>query len=890
MAKSSEAPPEQSKSFFGALLKFTFGSILLLLLALVIIAGAFEQQIAGLVIRTLNQQLKTELQVEEAKLSLIWKFPQAAVYLNGARLQGAGEAETPLLDVGSISLQCGIMELLMGNYNFTSISINDGALYVHTDAKGQANYDVFLSEDEAPATEESSDLNLSISDATLSNVVLHYVDVPSTYDIRLDVASAYFEGAFLINNELNLNQHTLTSYAELVSDHVTIGETSYLVGTELAYDGAIALDLAQEAYTIQQFKLYVQGNRFELDGSVKNTDEGRLYDLAFNSNEALLSSLLQLVPAPYNATVGLFESTGRLSFEARINGLQNKRKNPIVEVNFGLKDGRMTHPSLDGSMRDVNFEVRFTNGNGVDDETALLELVGFQASLNNQPLNLNWEMQGLENPQINLAFDGSIPLDAVYGFFGETVTEGSGFIRIEQLSLGGRLKDMTSMYRIPRVALGGHVVFDQAYLLVNDIPTTLETGQLLLQNNAFTASNVTFKTEESDMVFNGSFENLLPVLLSDSLNSQNAKLRFQASLNAQNLNIDELLGLSGGHSQEEIQDAPEAEQDSLTQENNEQRERLTSFLEGSFITNIQHITYGQIQGDRFNGEVGFRNSIMSFKNVQLSAMDGLFELNGKIFFEQEPRISLFIDCDNIDMQQCLAQTNNFGQDALTAENLRGRLQALVQINIFLDSLGNFKNEDLYVVADVTLRNGELLDVKMLEGFSSFIKMRDLRHIVFTELNNQFKIENSTFVMPAMFIQSNALNLLIGGTYTFNHDMDFRLKVNAGQVFANKFKRYNPDKEAIKARQNGLFNIYARIMGNLYGEYDYKIGPRHAKAYLEEQLRRDLPALTNSMRAEFAANAGQQKAQQVRSLKQPEQWDDIPEYEGADEPVEYLDNF
>jgi hypothetical protein len=74
-------------------------------------------------------------------------------------------------------------------------------------------------------------------------------------------------------------------------------------------------------------------------------------------------------------------------------------------------------------------------------------------------------------------------------------------------------------------------------------------------------------------------------------------------------------------------------------------------------------------------------------------------------------------------------------------------------------------------------------------------------------------------MPAMFIQSNALNLLVGGEYGFNHDLDFKLKINAGQVLANKFKKYNPDKPAIKAKQQGIFNIYAHIFGNVYNKID-----------------------------------------------------------------------
>lgn len=891
-SSNSDQPAPKKNILFSAL-KLVLGLLLIGLIGLIIIAAAFEQQIASLVINTLNKQLKTELRVSDASLSLIWKFPRAAVYLNDAQLDGVGDHEEKLLDVKSIALECGIFGLLTGSYNFTSISIKEGSLFVHYDEKGNVNYDIFNSVEETPVADESSDLKLSISNATLSNITLHYVDLATAYDVKIKANDAYFEGNFIINNELNKNRHILKSYAELSSEYITIGETTYLKGTEIAYDGAIDLDLAKEAYYFDQLKLFLQGNEFKMDGDIERVKEGLNYNLTFNSDQALLGSLLQLVPEPYSSSIGEFQSNGRLSFDARINGIQSARKSPIVEVNFGLKEGRITHPNLDGSMRDVNFDVHFTNGNGVDDWTAKLELLNFQASLNKQPINLNWEVKGLKTPIIKMSLDGNIPLNAVYGFFGERVTEGSGLVEIAQLSLEGRLSDMMSMYRIPRVNLGGKIVFNQAYLLVNDIPVTIPAGDLVLQDNTFGISNFSLKTAESDMLLNGKFQNVLPVLLSDSLNSQQAKLTFEASLFSENMDIDELLSIGGGHTAEEIKAAPEEEQDSLTKDNLQQRERRTSFLKGTFSTSIKALSYEELQATNFNGEVSFDKSVMLLKGVKVNAMDGLLKLNSKVYFEKEPRVELFLDCENIDMREFLAQTNNFGQEAITAENLRGRLKSLIRVNMYMDSLGNFQHDKLYMVADVTLRDGEILNLKMLEGFSSVVKMSDLKHLVFTELHNQFKIEDSKFIMPAMFIQSNALNLLVGGTYSFNHDMDFHLKINAGQVVANKFKRYNPDKVVVKAREKGLFNIYARILGNLYGDYTYKISPKYtkeSKRFLEEQLARDLPALTNTLAAEFNKNKNIADANsKAPEIKQPTQWEDIPEYESEDEqPLEFLD--
>lgn len=888
--QKKKAQKARKKGRVKFLFKLIGGTILVSIIGLIIFAAIFEKQVAEVVIKALNKQLKTELQVSDASLSLIRRFPQAAVYLNNAKIKGTGEQEEQLLDVESISLQCSLLGILLGNYTFESISINNGALFIYQGKKGVVNYDIFKSSETASSSSENSDLNLSISNATLSNVSLHYVDDISAYDVKVRVHSASFDGDFIIDNELNENKHTMQSYAELYSEYITIGQTTYMKGTDLAYDGAIELDLAAEIYSFNKLKFYIEGNEFKVDGSIAKAEKGTEYNMIFNSQKAMLGSLMQLVPEQFASTLGQFQSHGNLSFDARVNGISSKYKAPIIEVNFGLKNGRVTHPNLDGSMKNVNFDVHFTNGNGIDDQTAKLKLVNFQANLNRQPINLNWEMTGLKNPTINMAIDGKIPLNAVYGFFGKQVTEGSGLIDVAKLSLQGRLKDMISMYRIPRVQLDGLINFDQAYLLVNDIPTTVETGQLSLENNTFKVSNVALKTKQSDMVLNGDFHNVIPVLLSDSLNSQNAKLTFQASLHSQKMDIDELLAIGSSHSTEEIEAAPIADQDSLTQETYENRAYRTSFLKGSFITNIVAFKYGKVMAQNFNGEVAFNNSVMQLKEVKVNAMDGVFELNSKIHFEKEPKVELFLDCDNIDIQQFLEQLDNFGQDVLTADHLRGRLQSLIKVNLFLDSLGNFKHDDLFVVADVHLKNGELINLKMLEGFSGFIKMRDLQHIVFTDLKNQFKIEHGKFILPAMFIQSNALNLVVGGEYSFSHDLDFKIKINAGQIIANKFKRYNPNKAAIKARQKGLFNIYARIYGNLYGDYQYKIGPKHSKKFLEAQMSQSLPALTNTLRAEFAKSSTLESTPVVKTLTQPQEWEDIPEYEGETGEEEYIEGF
>ncbi|MCB9297923.1 MAG: hypothetical protein H6559_33085 [Lewinellaceae bacterium] len=78
-------------------------------------------------------------------------------------------------------------------------------------------------------------------------------------------------------------------------------------------------------------------------------------------------------------------------------------------------------------------------------------------------------------------------------------------------------------------------------------------------------------------------------------------------------------------------------------------------------------------------------------------------------------------------------------------------------------------------------DGELRDFGMLESFSTFVKIKDLEQIRFVDMQNFLEIRKQRLYLPAMFIRSNALNMTISGEHTFNNEIEYNIKVNAGQV-------------------------------------------------------------------------------------------------------------
>jgi hypothetical protein len=133
----------------------------------------------------------------------------------------------------------------------------------------------------------------------------------------------------------------------------------------------------------------------------------------------------------------------------------------------------------------------------------------------------------------------------------------------------------------------------------------------------------------------------------------------------------------------------------------------------------------------------------------------------------------------------------------------------------------------------------------------------------------------------MFIQSNALNLTISGMHDFDQDIAYSVKVNAGQVLANKFKRHDPDLKPKKARRNGFFNLYYRIIGNI-DDYEMESAKKVVKADFDRSEQRKR-AIQRELETAFNTV--------IEMVEEPTDWRDIPEYggdEAADEEPIFLD--
>ena len=852
-------------NFIKRFLLIIFTAFLCLIAVGFILAYFYEDEIGAKVVKELSKELKVDLQVKNVELSVFSGFPDASINLDGVRLEDTNKKE--LLLAERLSFRFGLLSLFSDNIKVHKVGVENGSLSLHIDRRGRGNFDILKVK---KVKEEPVDANFAISldEAELTNIMLRYQDDRSKQKIKTLVKNAAFSGEFSdtkfsVASNSNLFLHYLRSEGE-----------DYLKNRQVSYDAKVDVDMEAGTYDFKRVSLVVNGNEFIVDGHLDVEDLRTKVDILLTSDDASLESVIQLMPEEYLEYFSDFTSRGEFDFELWVQGNYSAKEKPGMEAKFGLTDGEIRSKKLHDPLRDVSFEAKFTNGQYRNNKTSVFEINEFKGLFARKSVTLDFMVFNFDEPQIDFELNGTLPLESIYGLADSPmITGGSGEIRVRDLKIDGKLADMQSMYGIKKVKATGLAIFEDAALIVKKNVLSVEEGTVKLDGNTFILEEVQLTGAESAVQLDGTFFNLLPVLFSDKRNTKKAELEFDAKLKAAKLDIGKIVALTEAEavpSSYGNNDKRLAVNDSLQAKGVVQRERFTSLLKGKFEANIGKFIYDKIEGEDFVGRLEFDNNEMTVKG-RTNAMEGVLDLDGVMYFVNKPYLKAKLICNKVNIKEFFSQSGNFGQEVLTDKNLDGKINSKMVIQAYFDQDNNFQYDKLRVLAGIGIKNGYLKDFKMLESFSDYVKIEDLRNIKFTDLKNWLEIRNGKIFMPAMFIQSNALNMELSGEYTFENDLDFNIKVNAGQILINSFKKHNKKLKPQAAKKDGFFNLYYKVFGNVE-KIDYEMNKREVKQDLarSEHRRREIRV---ALRKEFG---------NLNLFDEPEDWQDEGE---PDKPKE-----
>ncbi|MEM6700792.1 MAG: hypothetical protein AAF599_20480, partial [Bacteroidota bacterium] len=377
------------KKFFLRFLLVIGIFLAVLLGGLAIVVGFFEDEVGQKVVQAINKSLTAELKIEEVDLTLFRSFPNASVNLRNTVLEDTNGEN--LLRSENVAFRFKLLSLLGSSIKVSSILVENGALHIRYDRRGDPNYDVFVEGEETKDSGES-DLAISLQEARLANIELLYEDEVTQQEAVVLVEDAVFSGEFASD------QFSMSSQAAIQSKHIDMNEEQFLLDKSLRYDANILVNLEEGLYEMQKVIVGVEDNEFSIDGRITAAKNFTDFHLVAKNEEGDLGGVLQLLPDSYAAYLGDFTSRGQFYFDALIDGKLSKTENPTLDVKFGLDEARISSPKLDYPFKDVSFDATFTNGSRKNNATSRFEMPRLKGYFNNELIEVKLNASDFDDP------------------------------------------------------------------------------------------------------------------------------------------------------------------------------------------------------------------------------------------------------------------------------------------------------------------------------------------------------------------------------------------------------------------------------------------------------------------------------------------------------------
>ena len=835
------------KSIFKKIGYGLIGIIILMILSIVILESFFEKQVGTIFLNGINKRLVSNIEVQELDLSLLSTFPHGQINFKNVRLRGTQESNSTLLEARSLKLKFALSSIISRKYKVTSIETTDGALVIKYDKTGKSNYAIFKANESA----KSLQFGLSVKEARFRDIELIYSDEQLETEILWNLEDVRLEGNF---SDKKLE---LVSFSEIESHFVEFPDGRYFAGTNLAYDAVVEADLVARKLTIKEMDLAVDASSFSVQGMVERSKDHSNIDLEVVGKDCSIKTVYDVLPSELTAGFSKVNSWGNFHFNGSIKGTHSSNENPSIQFDFGLNEGRIKHPDVDYELKGVVFSGFITNGKSRSSEDSKIVIEDFAGTLLRKPIDLSFSVQNFSDPELDLLISGDISCKGLPSLLGlQNVESGKGFLKLDSLHAKGMYGDLIDPTQIDKFSTSGTIGFDNAGLTLNDIRSKIEYGTIKLDDGKIIANDLKIVLDNSNMTLSGEFSNLIPYILRDSISKMDEDMRFFAEVKGTEFSLNDFITAAGGFNVSS-QDADSTSNGTIL------GQWMLEGIDGELRFDLMNFRHEEIEIDTLVGMVSINNDRLNMQGVNISAFEGHMLINGIAQSDEFNKIDVYITGNELNIDQLFEQTGNFGQQMLTHKNVKGKLNLRANIKAFWDENGMFREDLLHIISDVNLDDGELVNFGMMNMLSSYVNVNDLRRIKFTTLKNQFAIMDGALYIPTMFVQNNAMNLVVSGKQRFDGRVKYLFKVNAGQVLWNKIKKHKSDLQPKKAKKKGFINVYAVVEGSSEN-YSFERGKKNYNDVLS-----NLEGRFKYIRKNVQDNLGGSE------ILEPDEWSDDP---------------
>lgn len=718
--------------------------IVTLFISLLVVANFYEDKVKSLAIEVLEKNLDCDIYIEnierDVRLDVYRNFPKASLGFHHIYSFGkSNNKKDTLVSLEKIDVLFNVMNLFSEDITIKEIHFENGSVHIKQNGLN-SNYRVWKSD-----SSSNNPMNFEVQELAVKDVSFKFVDVQTN-----KLTSAYIDDAEF---NLEIQENTTKVYSSGKFSRVNLHAFNKDIKPLNLYVNT-DFEIIKSGINISPSNIAVNGMNISINGHW-NDESG---DINYLINDLNYQKLKWIYQFDEQTQQNIDKINGKLKSKGRI-----QKKSNTISINNEFSSDNTNFSSDSLNLDGLSFNGSFIMPDISKNEKSRLDLKGLKGSYRGIPAELDLSLSNFSWLVVKGKSKGNLSV------FKE-VLKNSGIEKFSgnyDLSFDYKsgLKFISeNIYN--KLNISGNI--DKGEFQQTDSPYLLRkmSGDFKMSKGQIKIHNFKGFVNGTDLLLEGAIHNLF--------NDQIISLK--ADLKSENMNLEDFM-INDGQGSSEIY-IPEDVQFKLS-------------------THFDKMIYTSFTGTDVSGSLSYRGKQLFFFPLTMNTADGKMVLRGKLDGRNKERVEFKSNTsfENINLQKLFKSLNNFGQTYVTDRHIRGIGKAEVETYIPFDNHMNPQVEKVYLLGDIEVDKGELIDNEMMMELSDFIEISELKHIKFSKLKNSIRIENQRIYIPEMDISSNAMNLKLSGEQGFDETIDYHLVLKLNEILS---------KRAIKKKENSEF--------------------------------------------------------------------------------------
>jgi hypothetical protein len=719
----------------------------------------------------IRNRIGGDLHTGHVDISLFRHFPAATLQLTDVSLRDSAwqRHHHDLFTASNVFVSCSLFRsLFKGKLELGTVFIDHGALYFYTDSTGYSNTYLLKSHADSSrpdAREKAADLPRFVC-----SDVRWTVDMQNRHKL-FDLAFSRLDA--VIHREDRTLRVDVNTALTTKSFAFNLEKGSFVREKALSGHFAFTYNTASKIIQIDKAKLSIDGHPFVFSGRFFPSVKPDPFFMTIDAEQIGYRQATGLLTPRLQEKLDQYDIDKPLSVHVQLDAGAADQHEPQILVRLNVGKANVLTPS--GRFTDVSFLGFFTNewvrGRLRGDENSGMRFMGFAGQLDSIPLHADTiEITDLKHPQLSCGLRSQFDLSAFNDLYGSEMLQfKKGHCRMDLRYKGPLSEDDTA-----GATVNGRLDIDSGAIVYLPYKFQLSnaTGRLLFRDQDLIIERLDAHAGNTQVRIKGIAKNLIALI---DHNSENVSMDWM--LSASHLALEDFIALAGKSSSA-------AGRRSARSVFATTASRVDHFLKDGKIhlgIDAADISYENFSGAHARADLVFQDGAIRLTRLAVEQSSGSLEMTATLERHSGSAggnpLTLESHLDQVDLTKLFRSFDNFGLKALTADNLKGRINADIRMTGLLTDKAQLAPNSLKGRIDFSITDGQLLDFEPMEKIhETVLKKRDLSEIRFASLQNEVDIDSTTMTIHRMEIRSTAFTVYAEGTYDLKKGTDMSLQV------------------------------------------------------------------------------------------------------------------